>query len=280
LQDWLLKIFSTIGSFKTALISLLTGLSIVVSWQDGILLIKSNGLPDSIAPLLLVIILYSFSHLAILALYSFVDFINRRIDKLKLLRNKKENLEGFKKSVRKIIPELPPKQLHLLKLLSKKEQTLHLIGSSVRPLLEQNYIIKLHKVSRGEYIFEINPIVKTELRIYLKYKREIIIETFTNNITDLEKRFLDMFFSEAVPSGTYESKVRIDRDIYSCGSLLANKGLLDHLCNSTTKEKFKLHADLASVLATNIFNKAPVRYEIILDTNFIPGTQASGSGVI
>lgn len=281
LLDFLSKTLSSIVSAKTASITLIACLSIVTLWNKGVLLIKNCGVKDDYVFYLLILILYSTSHIVVVGFIKFWACIEKALSKRKLSINNRESLEAFRNLAKKAIPHLPASQIEILKNLSKREQTLGIGKDGTLYLEQQNYIKRLHKVSGNSFVFEINPIVMSELLNYLRPQRAVMLEEFVENITEDEKKFLTLFFSDIVSEGTRNSGRKMESNIFRSGEGMARNNLLVHFTHTSktsNNESFRLTPDTAEILKKKVFNKKHIRNEIQLDSDFIYAAHSSGGG--
>jgi hypothetical protein len=275
LQDWLTKIFASIVSVKTAAISLLTCVGLVVSWQIGIRLIVNKGVPDDYAPYLLAAIIYSCSLIVVEALI--------KAGALKQTIARCVSLNGFKQLAKRSIPHLPKSQIELLNSLCENEQTYDIRKDDVIYLEQQKYIKRIHKVSRVSFVFEIDQTAKQLLITHLASERKTKLDDFVLKFTEDEKRFLGLFFSEEVSEGTRESGIKMEPHIFRAGEHMAQNKLLDHFSRTSkilNKESFRLMPDTAGHLKDAIFNNEPKRSELHLNSDFIIASYSSGGGAI
>ena len=262
---------------------MLTYISALKLWSKGIPLITSSGMKDEYAPFFLVGILFSISLIAVVGCIKFWGVVETLLSKIRQSADKKVRLESFRALIEKAIPHLPASQIDILKELSQCERSLVITKDGVSYLEKQHYIKRLHNVSYGLFIFEIDPVVKSELSTYLKQERAKKLEKFVENITEDEIRFLTLFYSETVSEGTRESNKMMEPNVFRSGENMAKEGILDHfLKNSKTSdnEAFRIKIDTVEILRNTVFNKDNIRDEVYLDPNFIIATYASGGGAI
>ena len=81
--NWLLKIFTSIASIKTAFIALLSVLTLVILWKWGNETIKHYGVKPIYSEYLFIIAAYAASHIFVEAIYSIVIFFKKISIKIK-----------------------------------------------------------------------------------------------------------------------------------------------------------------------------------------------------
>lgn len=254
---------------------MLTCVGLVLFWQIGTRFIVNKGMPVDYASFLLIVIIYSCSHIAVEALIK----AGAGIGKLKQTIARLISLNDFKKLAQKSIPHLPKTQIELLSSLCDNEQTYDISRDGVIYLEQQNYIKRIHKVSSVSFIFEIDQTVKQLLITHLASERKTKLDDFVLKLTEDENRFLGLFFSEEVSEGTRESGIKMEPHIFRAGEHMAQNQLIGH-SKTSHKESFRLMPDTADHLRKAIFNNEPKRSELHLDPDFIIATYSSGGGAI
>ena len=283
MPDWLTKIFASIVSVKTAAIALVTCVGLVLSWRIGTQLIKDNGIPEDYASFLLLVIIYSCCHVVVEASIKIWANILKFVSEIKKNKTERANQNSFKELAERLIPLLPHSQLNLLAKLNDCEQTLDISEDGVIYLEKQKYIRRIHKVSRTTFIYEINGTVKDALISHLESERTNMLSKYILKLTDDEKRFLGLFFSENISEGTCESGIKMEPNIFKAGQSLAQNKLLVNFARTSktsNNESFRLPSDTADHLQRAAYNKKPQRTELHLDSDYIIATCASGGGAI
>ncbi len=280
MPDWITKVFASIVSVKTAAIALFASIGLVMSWKEGFLFIKNSGVPDDYASFLLVIAIYSCSHVAVEVLMKAGAAMRKLLSIIKQLLVGRVSLHAFKQLVERSLPQLPKSQIELLKSLCESERTYDIRTGGVIDLEKQKYIKRIHKVSSTSFIFEINKTVKPLLIVNLALDRKTRLDDFVLKLTEDEKTFLELFFSETVTEGTSESGMRMGNSIFRAGENMAQNLLLVHTSEASSKEIFRLIPDTADHLKNVIFNREPKRLELHLNSAFISGSGSSGGGAI
>lgn len=283
MPDWITKIFASIVSVKTAAIALATCVGLVLSWRTGTQLIKDSGIPEDYASFLLVVVIYSCSHVVVEAIIKIWANIIKFVSEIKKNKTERASQDLFKELTERLIPLLPHSQLDLLAKLSDCEQTLDIKEDGVIYLEKQKYIRRIHKVSGTTFIYKINGTVKDALISHLESERTNMLRKYILKLTDDEKRFLGLFFSENISEGTRESGIIMEPNIFIAGQSLAQNKLLDNFSRTSktsNKEPFRLPSDTADHLQRAVYNKKPKRTELHLDSDYIIASRASGGGAI
>ena len=280
MPDWITKVFASIVSVKTAAIALFTIVGLAMFLKEGSLFFKNSGVPEDDAPYLLFVAIYSFSHVSVETLTKSVGGIRKLLSIIRQLIAGRISLHAFKQLVERALPQLPKSQIELLMGLCESERTYDIRTDGVIDLEKQKYIMRIHKVSGTTFIFEINTIVKQRLVAHLALERKNKLDDVISKLTEDEKTFLELFFSETVTEGTSESGMRMGNSIFRAGENMAQNLLLVHTSEASSKEIFRLIPDTADHLKNVIFNREPKRLELHLNSAFISGSGSSGGGAI
>lgn len=279
MPDWLTKIFASIVSVKTAAIALVTCVGLVLSWHPGTRLIKDSGVPEDYDFFLLVVMIYSCSHLGVEAIIKIWAGIIKIVSKMAENKTERARQYSFKELTDRLIPLLPHPQLDLLAKLNDCEQEFDIRLDGVIYLEQQKYIRRIHKVSRNTSIYEINCTVKDSLISHLESERSNMLSNYILKLTDDEKRFVGLFFSESISEGTRESGIKMKPNIFSAGKSMVHKKMLVSLAitsKTSDKESFWLPSNTAVHLQRDIYKKKPKRTELHLDSDYIIAPCNSG----
>jgi hypothetical protein len=280
MPDWLIKLWGSITSKKTAFIALLTCLLFVFFSKDGIQFVTQKGVSNSYSTFVVILIFYSTAHL----LTEFLAFIWSNLIKVSTQINLKYKTNKQKKFTRinleASIPKLPMEQLEILIELSGGEEKFNLKQSKVFYLHNQKFIKKLHQISSSEFVFKIDPLVKSVLAVHLEKKRKAYLDDFILNITENQLQFLSIFFNEGFPFGTEESGVFMDSNVHSAVYELCKNNIIKQLDierRTKHKTKYLLVEDIGKILSEKLINKPIIRQTIELDNNFIYAPYSSGA---
>lgn len=279
MPDWLIKLWSSITSKKTAFIALLTCLLFVFFSKVGIEFVKNKEVSEAYSTFVVIVIFYSSSHLLIEFLAFTWSSLSKGVVKICSLYRKTKQRKFFLLNLELAIPQLPIEQLEILSELSNGEECYNLRQNRVFYLHSQKYIKKLHQVSAVEFVFQIDPVVKSVLDQYMKKVRQAKLERFIINIDEKQFQFLSLFFCEIIPFGTEESGNYMEHSVYSstyelCKNNIITPLLFDNKSNNAIR--YELTEDIGKILSKDIIKKPILRTIIELDKNFIYAINSYG----
>ncbi|WP_154139787.1 hypothetical protein [Photobacterium damselae] len=238
MQEWLMKIFSSIISTKTASIALITIILAITSWQAADAFIMSEGVPSTLAPFFILMGAYGLAHIIVgLVIYCKDRFIKwckdnkeaseRTAKKESDIADQKHALEVFQATARKAIPHLPSRQIEILIELHEKEHVQYhkYNKDGISNLLKLNYIYAVSLVNEKDYLFAINPDVFEVVDSYLKKQRDELLVKFCEELTDNDIEFLRIFFDEKIPFGVPETEM-MQALVWRSGKAMLRKGVL------------------------------------------------------
>jgi hypothetical protein len=220
MSNWLSKIFSTISSLKMAFIALLTCCLLIIFWQETTSLIKLKGVSDEFISLLIFLIFYSLSYLIIELSYL---FYNQCLQIIKWMANQftmRSRKIKFQEKVNKILPQLPKNQIDILIQLISADKNICL--SDVTYLEKLHFVIKTYQVDQQSFIYAINPIIKDELQRYLSEKKSKKINVELSTLSQNERDFFSLVFSEQMETTTSENSVKMKNERYRATEDLVN----------------------------------------------------------
>ncbi|EOB3570641.1 hypothetical protein ACHELH_003284 [Vibrio vulnificus] len=237
MQEWLMKVFSSIISTKTASIALITIFCAITSWQFADAFIISKGVPSTFAPFFILIGAYGLAHIIVgLVMYCKGRFVKWCKDNKEASErtaknesdkaNKKHVLEVFQATARNTIPHLPSRQIEILMELHEEEHVqYHRNNKDISNLLKLNYIHTVSLVNEKDYLFAISPDVFQVVDSYLKEQREQLLVKFCEELTDNDIEFLRIFFDEKIPFGVPETEM-MQALVWRSGEAMLRKGVL------------------------------------------------------
>jgi hypothetical protein len=279
MQNWIIKLLSFVVSKKRASTLVVTSILCVTLWKKTSEFVSKSELNADFAPYLQFLFYFCVSFLIVeVAIWLWKGFVNI----LKLINSsmhKRYDAKAFRLKVRNTIPQLPKDQLNILVRLSIKDENLSPRKDGVSYLEEQRYINRIHTIDSLTFIFTINHEVKEEVLSFLAQRRKELLDLFIQEITDHEKDFLRLFFSDSVDQGTRESGKKMSAELYSSGQSLSYRELLNHVSDKKhNQEIFEIGSDLAERLENLVFNEKVKRNQIELDTRHILSAINSGGG--
>ncbi|MGR0481524.1 MAG: hypothetical protein ACTFAL_09025 [Candidatus Electronema sp. V4] len=279
--NWLLKIFTSIASIKTAFIALLSVLTLVILWKWGNETIKHYGFKPIYSEYLFIIAAYAASHIFVEAIYSIVIFFKKISIKIKNYIHQENQVKILKAKVKSSFPLLPKDQRDILiDLISSGRIVTITKKSPFVYLKEEKYIDIIQRVSADSYLIELNSNIKGIVNKYAKEERGNFVGISILSLTDEEKEFLKIFFSNHIPFGTPQNGVYMKADIFLAGKNLARKNLVAMNENSSKSiVKFTLHVDAAKKLGRVVFKNRYKRLEVDIDLHFVSDGYLGGSGV-
>jgi len=279
MPDWLIKLWGSITSKKTAFIALLTCLLFVFFSKMGIDFVTQQGVSDAYSTFVVILIFYSVSHLLTELFATVWSCLIKSGVHIRLLYRKNKQNQSKRINLESAIPQLPMEQLKILIKLSEGEEKFNLTQSGVFYLHNQNFIKTLHQISSSEFVFKIDPVVKSVLIAHLEVQRKVYLEDFILNIPENHLQFLSVFFSKEVPFGTEESGVYMESNVHSSVYELCRNNIIKRLemgKRNESKTKYQLVADAGQILSERIINKPISRVTVELDNNFIYAPYSSG----
>ena len=114
-----------------------------------------------------------------------------------------------------------------------------------------------------------------DFRILVSKERKKHIDVFISNISECERRFLQIFFSKEVVIGTIENGGIMERDTYGTGNSLADKRILATFEDNNSLS-YKLEPDVIKKLEKKVFQKKVKRSEIKIGFDQIAGIPGGG----
>jgi hypothetical protein len=283
MPDWLIKLWGSITSKKTAFIALLTCLLFVFFSKTGIDFVTQKGVSDAYSTFVVILIFYSASHLLTELFATVWSYVIKAGVQIRLLYRKNKQNQSIRINLESAIPQLPMEQLEILIELSEGEEKFNLKQSRVFYLHNQNFIKKLHQISSSEFVFKIDPVVKSVLVAHLEIQRKVYLEDFILNIPENQLQFLSIFFSEELPFGTEESGTFMESNVHSSVYELCKNNIIKKLDmgkRNKSKIKYQLVADVGQILSERIINKPISRITVELDNNFIYAPYSSGGNAM
>ncbi len=237
MQEWLMKVFSSITSTKTASIALITIILAITSWRTADAFIISKGVPSTLAPFFILMGAYGLAHIIVeLAMHCKGRFVKwckghkeaseQTAKKESDIASQKHVLEVFQATARETIPHLPSRQIDILmELHEKKHVQYHRNNKDISNLLKLNYIHTGSLVNEKDYLFTISPDIFQVVDSYLKKQREQLLVKFCEELTDNDIEFLRIFFDEKIPFGVPETEMMQDL-VWRSGEAMHRKGVL------------------------------------------------------
>lgn len=240
MQEWLMKVFFSINSAKTASIVLIAIILAITSWQTADEFIISQGVLSTFAPYFIVGGAFGLAYVIVdLVMYGKGRFVKwckdnkeaseRTAKKESDKANQKHALEVFQATARKTIPYLPSSQIKILMKLHEEKYVQYHNHSykkdGISNLLKLNYIYKVSLVNEENYLFAISPDVFEVVDSYLKKQREELLVKFCEELTDNDIEFLRIFFDEKIPFGVPETEI-MQSLVWSSGEAMLRKGVI------------------------------------------------------
>ncbi|KAE8178090.1 hypothetical protein [Photobacterium carnosum] len=261
MQEWLMKVFSSIISTKTALIALITIILAITSWQTFDAFIISKGVPSTLAPLFILICTSGLAHIIVELVMYFKggivkwckDTSERSAKKESDIAKQKHALAVWKTAARKAIPHLPCRQIEILmKLHEEKYVQYHRYNKDgISNLIKLNYIYEVSLINENDYLFAIYPEVFEVVDSYLKKQREELLVKFCEELTDNDIEFLKIFFDEKIPFGVPDTEI-MQALVWSSGEAMITKGIIkSHYKKKKQREGNDTHIMLALVVDAN-----------------------------
>lgn len=281
MPDWIVKLFDSISSGKSAARALGTVLLVLFLWQPASELFNTISFPDNYKILFLTIGAFSVSYLVVRLLEICWFKISGKLADRKIKIKKQNDLAGFRNRVKKSLPHLSPPELRVLRELSDSEQRMDIRREGVSLLLKSGWISKIHQSSAAEFIFQIDPVVRTIFIDFEGARFEEMVSQTVAQLTDPQRQFLDLFWQDTIIYGTRSSQTRMPYDIYRAGlEMVTLLGLSKSECNENghLREQFVLNDFAKSKLESEIFGVPPIRHEIELDLRYVDGSGATGGG--
>lgn len=226
IPEWLLKVFSLIRTTETAFKAILTIILATTSWRTTYAYLISKGVPTTLALLFILIVAYGLSYLIVdLVVYCkdrFVHWCQNKSD----IANQKHELELFKAKASTTIPNLPSKQIEILRELHEEGYIqCHRYKDGIPNLNKLKYIYEVNLVNEKDYLFAINPNVFEVVDSYFKKQRDALLFRFCEELTDNDIEFLRIFFDDKIPFGTPETEA-MPGLVWRSGAEMIRKGVL------------------------------------------------------
>lgn len=250
-------------------------------WQPASKLFSTIGFPDNYIILFLTIGAFSVSYLVVRLLEICWFTIAGKLADRKIKIKKQNDLAGFRNRVKKSLPHLSPPELGVLRELSDSEQRMDIRREGVSWLLKSGWISKLHQPSAAEFIFQIDPVVRTIFIDFEDTRFEEMVSQTVAQLTEPQRQFLDLFWQDTIIYGTKSSQTPMPYDIYRAGlGMVTLLGLSKSEFNENgrLREQFALNDFVESKLEKEIFGAPPIRHEIKLDLRYVEGSGATGGG--
>ncbi|MEZ8880511.1 hypothetical protein AB6E09_15935 [Vibrio lentus] len=286
MQEWLMKVFSSIISTKTASIALVTIILAITSWQTADAFIISKGVPSAFAQFFILMGAYGLAHIIVeLVMYCKCRIVkwckdNKEVSEQTAKResdiaNQKHALATFQATARKAIPHLPSRQIEILMELHEDEHVQYhrYNKDGISNLLKLNYIYVVSLVNEKDYLFTISPDVFEVVDSYLKKQREELLAKFCEELTDNDIEFLRIFFDEKIPFGVPETEM-MQAQVWRSGEAMRYRGVLKSYDKkgsqrNNTHTVFELAADIEKKLQESRGFGSSYRQEAELALNLI-----------
>ncbi|EGR0307311.1 hypothetical protein NV115_004221 [Vibrio alginolyticus] len=267
MQEWLMKLFSSIMSLKTAFIAVVTIILAITNWQAAEAFVISKGVPSAFAQFFILMGAYGAAHIIVeLGIYAKTRWVNwrqetREASEQKAKRkadiaNREAELDLFKATARKAIPYLPSRHIEILMELHEEEHVpYNQFKEGIPNLLKLNYIQAVSLINKEHYLFKINPEVFEVVDSYLKKQREELLDKFCEELSDNDMEFLRIFFDKEIPFGVPNTEM-MPAAVYRGGEAMEWKGIIN-CTRKGQKQKnnphvvFQLPKDVEEKLKTN-----------------------------
>ncbi|MBR9923376.1 MAG: hypothetical protein GYB28_00060 [Gammaproteobacteria bacterium] len=281
MAEWLSKFFLSKVTATNAATVLLCIVLVLVVWPWLSSLSADRAIPENYSFPLAGLAMLTLSYLCVRVTVFFAKKVNQIFDRRQVQSKVQAHHHAFEENVRIALPALDKNILQLLSRLKEAEITVDLRGKGVSWLLQEKWISKVVRTSDTGFVAKINPSVKRLLSEYEQAELVKMISIAIDRLTDHQKAFLDIFWSDEIPYGTAESENMMSHQVYTAGQSLTQKGLLEfsQVTNSeATEENFSLTEEAEISLKERIFKTQPKRRVARISLRFVYASGSSGGG--
>lgn len=281
MTEWLSKLFLSKVTTTNAATVLLCIVLVLVAWPWLSSVAADRGVPENYTFPLFGLAMLTLSYLCVHITIFFTQKVSQIFDRCQEQAKVQAYHHDFEKNVRMSIPALDKDILNLLYQLKSAEITVDINDKGVTWLLKEKWISKIMRISATSFVAKINPSVKRLLSEHEQTELIKMIETTIDKLTNDQREFLDIFWSDEIPYGTIESKNMMSHRVYAAGQSLAQKRFLKlfKVMNSETiEEDFSLTEEAEVSLQKRIFKTKSKRKFVRISLRFVYAPASSGGG--